>query len=85
MLMLAVSIVILVYRAKQTLIGLYSKLFATMSEMTSVFEIVFAESGCGDVSRPIVAYLARPDHRVRGVQKIPGWNSAIGSMSERRS
>jgi glycosyltransferase involved in cell wall biosynthesis len=66
--MLTVSVVIPVYRAEQTLLDLYDQLSAAMSEITSVFEIIFVEDGGGDSSWPIIARLARADHRVRGIR-----------------
>ena len=63
-----VSIVIPVYRAEQTLIELYHQLSDAMSEITSVFEIIFVEDGGGDGSWPIIARLARTDHRVRSIR-----------------
>ena len=66
--MLTVSIVVPVYRAEQTLVDLYHQLSAAMSEITSVFEIIFVEDGGGDGSWPIIASLARADHRVRGIR-----------------
>jgi glycosyltransferase involved in cell wall biosynthesis len=66
--MLKVSAVIPVYRAEQTLLDLYNQLSVAMSELTSVFEIIFVEDGGGDGSWPIIARLARTDHRVRGIR-----------------
>jgi glycosyltransferase involved in cell wall biosynthesis len=66
--MLTVSVVIPVYRAEQTLLDLYHQLSAAMSEITPVFEIIFVEDGGGDGSWPIIAGLARADHRVRGIR-----------------
>ena len=66
--MLTVSVVIPVYRAEQTLFDLYRQLSAAMSKVTSVFEIIFVEDGGGDGSWPIIARLARTDHRVRGIR-----------------
>lgn len=66
--MLTVSIVIPVYRAEQTLVTLYDQLSAAMSEITSVFEIIFVEDGGGDGSWPIIVGLARKDPRVRGIR-----------------
>jgi len=66
--MLTVSVVIPVYRAEQTLPELYRQLAAAMAEITPVFEIVFVEDGGGDGSWPIIADLARTDHRVRGIR-----------------
>ena len=66
--MLTVSVVIPVYRAEQTLFDLYQQLSAAMSKITSVFEIIFVEDGGGDGSWPIIARLARTDHRVRGIR-----------------
>jgi glycosyltransferase involved in cell wall biosynthesis len=66
--MLTVSVVIPVYRAEQTLFDLYHQLSAAMSEITSVFEIIFVEDGGGDGSWPIIARLAGTDHRVRGIR-----------------
>ena len=66
--MLTVSVVIPVYRAEQTLPELYRQLTAAMAEITSVFEIIFVEDGGGDGSWPIIAGLARADHRVRGIR-----------------
>ena len=39
-----------------------------MAKITSVFEIIFVEDGGGDGSWPIIADLARTDHRVRGIR-----------------
>jgi glycosyltransferase involved in cell wall biosynthesis len=66
--MLAVSVVIPVYRAEQTLVDLYNQLSAAMSEITSVFEIIFVEDGGGDISWQIIASLARTDQRVLGIR-----------------
>jgi glycosyltransferase involved in cell wall biosynthesis len=66
--MLTVSVVIPVYRAEQTLLDLYRQVSAAMSEITSVFEIIFVEDGGGDGSWPIIVRLARTDHRVRGIR-----------------
>ncbi|HEY1648154.1 MAG TPA: glycosyltransferase family 2 protein [Terracidiphilus sp.] len=66
--MLTVSVVIPVYRAEQTLLDLHGQLSAAMSKITSVFEIIFVEDGGGDGSWPIIARLARMDHRVRGIR-----------------
>jgi len=66
--MLSVSVVIPVYRAEQTLFDLCHQLSAAMSEITSVFEIIFVEDGGGDGSWPIIASLARADQRVRGIR-----------------
>ncbi len=66
--MLTVSVVIPVFRAEQTLFDLYHQLSAAMSEITSVFEIIFVEDGGGDGSWPIIARLARTDYRVRGIR-----------------
>ena len=64
--MFTVSAVIPVYRAEQTLSDLYRQLSNAISELTSVFEIIFDEDGGGDGSWAIIADLAREDHRVRG-------------------
>ena len=66
--MFTVSAVIPVYRAEQTLPDLYRQLSDAMSELTSVFEIIFVEDGGGDGSWAIIADLARSDHRVRGIR-----------------
>jgi undecaprenyl-phosphate 4-deoxy-4-formamido-L-arabinose transferase len=66
--LLTVSVVIPVFRAEQTLIDLYRKLSDEMSKLTPVFEIIFVEDGGGDGSWPIIARLARTDHRVRGIR-----------------
>jgi glycosyltransferase involved in cell wall biosynthesis len=66
--MFTVSVVIPVYRAEQTLSDLYRQLSDAMSELTSVFEIIFVEDGGGDGSWAIIADLARSDHRVRGIR-----------------
>lgn len=66
--MLTVSVVIPVYRAEQTLLDLYRQLSDAMSKVTPVFEIIFVEDGGGDGSWPIIARLARTDHRVRGIR-----------------
>jgi undecaprenyl-phosphate 4-deoxy-4-formamido-L-arabinose transferase len=63
-----VSVVIPVYRAEQTLVDLYQQISAAMSEITSIFEIIFVEDGGGDGSWPIIARLARTDRRVRGIR-----------------
>jgi glycosyltransferase involved in cell wall biosynthesis len=63
--MFTVSAVIPVYRAEQTLFDLYRQLSNAISELTSVFEIIFVEDGGGDGSWAIIADLARADHRVR--------------------
>ena len=59
----AVSVVIPVYRAEQTLVDLYRQLSDAMSKLTSGFEIIFVEDGGGDGSWPIIESLARADHR----------------------
>jgi glycosyltransferase involved in cell wall biosynthesis len=66
--MLTVSIIIPVYRAEQTLPELYRQLVAAMAEVAPLFEIIFVEDGGGDRSWPIIAGLARTDHRVRGIR-----------------
>jgi undecaprenyl-phosphate 4-deoxy-4-formamido-L-arabinose transferase len=66
--MLTVSAVIPVYRAEQTLSDLYRQLSDALSELTSVFEIIFVEDGGGDGSWAIIADLARADRRVRGIK-----------------
>jgi len=66
--MLSVSVVIPVYRAEQSLIDLYHQLSAAMPKVSSTFEIIFVEDGSGDGSWPIIASLARADHRVRGIR-----------------
>lgn len=66
--MFTVSAVIPVYRAEQTLFDLYRQLSDAISELTSVFEIIFVEDGGGDGSWAIIADLARADHRVRGIK-----------------
>ena len=66
--MLTVSVVIPVFRAEQTLLDLYGQLSEAMSKITPVFEIIFVEDGGGDGSWPIIARLARTDHRVRGIR-----------------
>lgn len=66
--MLAVSVVIPVYRAEQTLFDLHRQLSDAMSRITPVFEIIFVEDGGGDDSWPIIECLARADHRVRGIR-----------------
>jgi glycosyltransferase involved in cell wall biosynthesis len=66
--MQTVSVIIPVYRAEQTLSELYRQLTAAMAEITPVFEIIFVEDGGGDGSWPIIAGLARADHRVRGIR-----------------
>lgn len=63
-----VSVVIPVYRAEQTLSTLYRQLTAILDEITPAFEIIFVEDGGGDGSWPIIADLARTDHRVRGIR-----------------
>jgi glycosyltransferase involved in cell wall biosynthesis len=64
----SISVVVPVYRAEQTLIDLYNQLSATMSEITSIFEIIFVEDGGRDSSWLIIARLARTDHRVHGIR-----------------
>lgn len=66
--MVTVSVVIPVYRAEQTLFDLYHQLSAAMSEITSVFEIIFVEDGGGDGSWPIIEHLARTDNRILGIR-----------------
>jgi glycosyltransferase involved in cell wall biosynthesis len=66
--MLAVSVVIPVYRAEQTLVDLYQQISAAMPEIASAFEIIFVEDGGGDGSWPIIARLVRSDDRVRGIR-----------------
>ena len=66
--MLTVSVVIPVYRAEQTLPDLYRQLCDALSKVAPVFEIIFVEDGGGDGSWPIIARLARTDHRVRGIR-----------------
>ena len=66
--MLTVSVVIPVFRAEQTLPELYRQLSAAMAQITPVFEILFVEDGGYDGSWPIIAGLARADHRVRGIR-----------------
>ncbi len=66
--MLAVSVIIPVYRAEQTLLELYRQIVAAMSEITPAFEIVFVEDGGGDASWPIIVDLAHADLRVRGIR-----------------
>src|ERR1700678_2076845 len=64
----AVSVVIPVYRAEQTLVDLHRELADAMSRLTPVFEIVFVEDAGGDGSWPIIESLARADDRVRGIR-----------------
>ncbi len=66
--MLAVSVVIPVYRAEQTLVDLYQQISAAMPEIASVFEMIFVEDGGCDGSWAIIARLARADERVRGIR-----------------
>jgi glycosyltransferase involved in cell wall biosynthesis len=65
---LAVSVVIPVYRAEQTLVDLHSQLSDAMLKLTPVFEIIFVEDAGGDGSWPIIENLVRTDHRVRGIR-----------------
>ena len=66
--MQSVSVVIPVYRAERTLRRLHAELTAAMCNITPLFEIIFVEDGGGDGSWPIIAALAKSDHRVRGMR-----------------
>jgi glycosyltransferase involved in cell wall biosynthesis len=66
--MLAVSVIIPVYRSEQILPELYRQLSAAMAEITPDFEIIFIEDAGGDGSWLLVDSFARSDPRVRGIR-----------------
>jgi glycosyltransferase involved in cell wall biosynthesis len=64
----SVSIIIPVFRAKETLRELYRQLIPAMEAITSVFEIILVEDCGGDNSWRIIAELAETDSRVYGIR-----------------
>jgi len=64
----AISIVIPVHCAEQTLPELYRQLAEAMPQITPEFEIIFVEDGGRDNSWSVIVDLARKDRRVRGIR-----------------
>lgn len=62
----AVSVVVPVYRSRESLRELYQRLVATLSALGIGFEILFVEDCGGDDSWGLIQALAAEDQRVRG-------------------
>jgi dolichol-phosphate mannosyltransferase len=66
--MVAISAVIPVYMAEDTVQNLYQRLKASLAAITDNFEIIMVEDGGGDRSWEIILQLSKMDKRVKGVQ-----------------
>src|SRR5947199_1067640 len=66
--MRAVSVVVPVFRAEQTLRRLHEEVSEVLTELGARFEIIYVEDAGGDGSWSIIAELARTDPRVRGLR-----------------
>lgn len=62
------SVVIPVYRSKESLLELYMRLVATLTGIGASFEILFVEDCGGDSSWSVIQKLAAEDERVRGLR-----------------
>lgn len=63
-----ISVVIPVYKAENCLHELYTRLQASLEEITDDFEIILVEDCGGDRSWDIIVELNRTDPRVKGIQ-----------------
>jgi polyisoprenyl-phosphate glycosyltransferase len=63
-----ISVIVPVYKAEGSLDELYTRLVASLEQITTHFEIVLVEDCGGDRSWEIIVKLARLDPRVRGIQ-----------------
>jgi len=66
--MVAISVVIPVYKAEDCLYELYRRLKASLEAITNDFEIVMVEDCGGDRSWDMILELSRMDKRVKGIQ-----------------
>lgn len=66
--MAGISVVIPVYKAEDCLHELYSRLKASLEQITTDFEMVLVEDGGGDKSWEIIQAISREDPRVKGLQ-----------------
>lgn len=66
--MAGISVVIPVYKAEDCLHELYSRLKASLEQITTDFEMVLVEDGGGDKSWEIIQAISRHDPRVKGLQ-----------------
>jgi undecaprenyl-phosphate 4-deoxy-4-formamido-L-arabinose transferase len=66
--MTALSVIIPVFRAGETLRELHRQLTAELSLLAKAYEIIFVEDGGGDNSWSVICDLARDDHHVRGLR-----------------
>jgi undecaprenyl-phosphate 4-deoxy-4-formamido-L-arabinose transferase len=64
----AISVVIPVYRAEQTIQKLYRELADTLPAIAPIFEIIFVEDGGGDGSWTLIDAITQTDPRVRGIR-----------------
>lgn len=64
----SLSVVIPVYRARETLVELHRQLVAALVEITPVFEIIFVEDGGEDGSWSIIMDLVQKAPNVRGIR-----------------
>ncbi|AZL67613.1 glycosyltransferase [Pseudomonas oryziphila] len=63
-----ISVVIPVYRSKETLVTLWQRLVASLESAGLTFEIIFVEDCGGDGSWGVIRGIADDDKRVRGFQ-----------------
>lgn len=65
---MAISVVIPVYRAEQTLRELHRQLTGAMERLCTAFEVIFVEDCGGDGSWTVIEEIAARDPRVRGIR-----------------
>lgn len=66
--MRSLSFIVPVYRSKDSLAELYTRILATFSESAGELEIIFVEDCGGDDSWDVISRLALNDPRVKGLQ-----------------
>lgn len=73
----ALSVIVAVYRCKDTLAELHSRLSAVLPKSVQSYEIIFVDDGCPENSWTEIERLAAEDPRVRGVKLSRNFGQAI--------
>jgi polyisoprenyl-phosphate glycosyltransferase len=74
-----ISIVVPVYKGRDSLPELYARLKSTLEKITDSFEIILVNDNCPQQSWEVIETLAQADHRVKGINfsRNFGQHSAI--------
>jgi len=64
----SITVIIPVYNAELTLLGLYQQLIPAMESITTNFEVIFVEDCGKDKSWRIIQELANMDQRIKGIK-----------------